>query len=47
MLALLGHLASEVAERRSTSGLISLIISSIERISALCGVAPTLNEKQI
>jgi hypothetical protein len=27
---------------RSTSGLTSLIISSIERIAALCGVAPTL-----
>jgi hypothetical protein len=29
----------------STRGLTSLIISSIERIAALCGVAPTLNEK--
>ena len=32
---------------RSTLGLTSLIISSIERIAALCGVAPTLNEKHI
>jgi len=47
MLALFGCLASGVAERRSSSDLPSLIISSIELISALCGVAPTLNEKQI
>src|SRR5215813_9200525 len=32
---------------RSTRGLTSVIISSIERIAALCGVAPTLNEKHI
>jgi hypothetical protein len=32
---------------RSTRGLTSLIISSIERIAALCGVAPTLNEKHM
>src|SRR5215469_9272472 len=32
---------------RSTCGLTSVIISSIERIAALCGVAPTLNEKHI
>ena len=30
---------------RSTRGLTSPIISSIERIAALCGVEPTLNEK--
>ena len=32
---------------RSTRGLTSLIISSIERIAALGGVAPTLNEKHM
>ena len=32
---------------RSTWGLTSPIISSIERIAAWCGVLPTLNEKQM
>jgi hypothetical protein len=31
----------------STLGFTSPIISSIERIAALCGVLPTLNEKQM
>src|SRR3954470_15878697 len=41
--------ASRISELRtfSTFGLTSPIISSIDRIAALCSVLPTLNEKQM